>query len=316
MISKENLIALNQFAGKFSDEYIKQNISIGWYEDDRQEDIYTNKSPGGDFPLTKGLRVGNKALLDTCYVVIKIKNKYEAREVRFHDDDIVEILSEKCGYAKYIIDGTNYKYIKLLTGISPSISSCILKIKKIQKKENNLSKSFIYMIHEICIKLGLAKKVDGNIWFINDLPLSINIWCSIFYKFAKEEKVISENFYSNEGISLHIKVIKKYIEQERENIYYRINLKLKEHGFVFNNKILSNELIDNIIISKYISKKLDIRLVNNLHDNKKKYIETILFGAYSPKYIIKGEEIKKYSRINKSVRATTSHNRTVTVRRQ
>jgi hypothetical protein len=299
MISKENLIALNQFAGKISDEYLKENISYGWFEDDRKEEVYSNKSPGGDFPLTKGLRIGNKALLDTCYVVIKFKNKYEAREVRFHDGNIVEILSGKLGYAKYIIEGTNDKYIRLMTSISPSIEGCILKIQKESKKENNKSKSFIYMIHEISIKFGLAKKVDDNIRFINDLPLSINIWCSIFSRFDEEAKVISENFYSNEGISLHIENIKIYLEQERKDIYFRINLKLKEHGFTYNNYQLDNNIIDNIFISKNISAKLEARLVNNLDGNKRKYFKAIIFGEYSPKYIVKGEEIKKIGKKSK-----------------
>ena len=216
MINKETLEILKSYANKFAGEEINQNVTIGWYEDERKEPIYTKKCYDGDYPLTKGLRIGNKALVGTNFVVIKIDETRHIREVRFHDDSIIEILSGEIGYAVYKV--RNKTYIMLRTPIFGSISECIKYFDNMMRKKN-LGK--YTMIISKCLKNNLITK-KNNIYILNEnLSKSIEKWCKIFSSktnlfFTNEAEIFCNNFYSMHGDQLRLESIKYFIEEERK----------------------------------------------------------------------------------------------------
>ena len=297
MLCKDNLLKLNQFAAIFSSEYLKKEYSVGWFEDERQEGIYSERCPKGNFSLTKGLRKENKALSDTCFVVIKFDGEYKAMEVRFHDDSVIEILSDQCGYAKYKINGKNNKYITLRTPICPTINSCIFEYNEQQKKKNHRAVNFINAISKICIENNVIKKNDNNnLCFINDLQISIRKWCELFEEFKYEQNIISEIFYSNAGLPLNHKTIKVYLKNERKNIItdiYSANVRKIEfeQSKKNNNKLKYFERL--LTRGREVEiKKLNIKMQREYFLFKTQY-EKIVNIVYSfPKYRIKGEQIE------------------------
>jgi hypothetical protein len=245
MISQKSISELTLIGQKYSKEQLDANNSIGWFEDNRKEEKYTYKCPKGDFPLTKGLQEGNKAQVTTHMLPIKINDKIEIREVRFHDHSIIEILSNELGYAKYKIHSYSGKarYIKLKTSICPSIEACIsdynIKNEKINmEKENNIDD-----IIEKCIKNNLIKNNNNELWLNNDLDISVKIWCEMFSHFKNEEKVFSQKFYSKDGLFLEEFTVKCYIENERNKLKYDNWLKMelaksrKSNAKLYKNKI-------------------------------------------------------------------------------
>ena len=245
MISQKTISELTSIAKKYSEDQINPNIKIGWFEDSRKEEKYTYKCPQGDFPLTKGLREGNKALIDTHFVPIKISNKFEIREVRFHDRSIIEILSNELGYAKYKVHSYNGKarYIKLRTSICSSINDCISDSDKKNKSLNIEKKERINEIIEKCIDSKIVRKVNNKYLLNNDLYTSIKKWCEVFPHFKNEENIFCQSFFAIDESFLDNTSVRCYIENERNKINYNDWLKyeltktMKSNTKIYKNKI-------------------------------------------------------------------------------
>jgi hypothetical protein len=226
MISQETISQLLSVAKKYS-EKIDTDISVGWFEDSRKEKKHIAKCHDGDYVLTKGLREGNKALMTTYFIPIKIDDKCEIREARFHDNSIIEILSGKLGYAKYKIHSYHGKarYIKLRSSICHSINDCIIKFDNNNEEINMKKTEYTNNIIEKCIRNNIVRKSEGKYLLNNDLYNSVKEWCKLFRHFKNEEQVFFENFCCIDGSFLDSKSVKCHIENERNKINYDIWLK-------------------------------------------------------------------------------------------